>query len=96
MEKQEAMEQLTTIQKLLSDVQKDWDYIHKALDNLERLQTGVAGDITGQARAIAIQETVKQRETTNQQLISVYEKMYNDLRGVLFDIPTESTEEEQA
>ena len=37
------------------------------------------GDIAGQARAEAVAEIFKCRETTNQQLIRLYEKMYDDL-----------------
>lgn len=37
------------------------------------------GDIAGQARAQAVSDICKQRETTNQQLIRLYEKMYDDM-----------------
>ena len=37
------------------------------------------GDIAGQARAEAVAEVFRCRETTNQQLIRLYEKMYDDL-----------------
>ena len=37
------------------------------------------GDIAGQARAQAVADICRARETTNQQLIRFYEKMYDDL-----------------
>ena len=37
------------------------------------------GDIAGQARAQAVADICRCRETTNQQLIRFYEKMYDDL-----------------
>ena len=37
------------------------------------------GDIAGQARAQAVADICRSRETTNQQLLRFYEKMYDDL-----------------
>ncbi|MBQ7033222.1 MAG: hypothetical protein IJN25_06150 [Clostridia bacterium] len=39
---------------------------------------GAPGNMQGQAKAIA--DIVKYRETTNQRIFSLYEKMYDDLK----------------
>jgi predicted extracellular nuclease len=38
------------------------------------------GDIANQAKAMALADVVKYRETTNQQALRFYEKMYEDLK----------------
>ncbi len=38
------------------------------------------GNILGQAKAQAFGDIVRCRETTNQQLLKLYEKMYDDLK----------------
>lgn len=43
---------------------------------------GSVGDIAGHARAEAIADICRGRETTNQQLIRFYEKMYDDLMAL--------------
>ena len=40
-------------------------------------------DIVGQAKAQALGDVVKCREATNQQLLKMYEKMYDDLKPQL-------------
>ena len=40
------------------------------------------GDIQGQAKAQALSDIVRCRETTNQKLLALYEKMYYDLMPV--------------
>ncbi len=74
-----------TVQRLMEQLQKDHLHTQKALDMLER-QNGqtVPGDIAGQARANAVMDIVKVRETTNQKLLDAYMKMYDDLRMVIF------------
>lgn len=94
---QELKENYRTMQRLLEQLQADHEYMQKALDYLERMPgQPVPGDIAGQAKATAAMEIVRSRENTNQKLIGVYEKMYDDLRAVIFqqDIsaPAEATE----
>ena len=43
------------------------------------MSPGAPGDIAGQARAQAVADICRARETTNQQLIRFYEKMYDDM-----------------
>jgi hypothetical protein len=62
------------------------EHLTRALDALVRMDDGEngapgsPGNIAGQAKAQAIEEAVRSRETTNQQLIRFYEKMYDDLK----------------
>lgn len=50
-----------------------------AIGQLERVDN--SGDAAGlEAKAVALGDIVRCRETTNQQLIKLYEKMYHDLR----------------
>ena len=39
-------------------------------------------DVAGQAKAKALGDVVRCRETTNQQLLAFYEKVYDDLKHV--------------
>ena len=41
---------------------------------------GSPGNIQGQAKAQAFADIVRCRETTNQKMLSLYEKMYDDLK----------------
>ena len=74
-----------TINYLLDQIEKissETGYLHeviKALDNMDN--AGVPGDMTGSAKAEALASVVKCRETTNQQLLSVYTQMYLTLTG---------------
>ncbi len=82
---QECKENYDVLVKLLSQVQDENEHILKALHDLEHLPvTGTPGDIAGQARANAIKNVIVSRETTNQELLKIYGRMYCDLRGVLF------------
>ena len=72
-----------TINYLLDQIEKisnETGYLHeviKALDNMDN--AGVPGDMTGSSKAEALASVVKCRETTNQQLLSVYTQMYMTL-----------------
>lgn len=63
----------------LMAIHNDNDYINKALDNLEKMPTsGGTPDLAGQARAGAVADIVKCRETTNQMMINFYTQIYTD------------------
>ena len=72
-----------TVDYLLEQIEKianETGYLHeviKALDNMDN--AGVPGDMTGSSKAEALASVVKCRETTNQQLLSVYTQMYMTL-----------------
>ena len=61
-------------------------YLNEALQKLGEMADGdnadgmSPGNTLGQAKAQAIGDIVRCRETTNQQLLKLYEKMYDDLK----------------
>ena len=73
---------LSRIDAILNDT----EHIHKAIKEIPIIPMNSNSDCAGQ-KANAIAETVQSRETTNQQLIRLLEKMYDDLN------PKESSEE---
>ena len=60
-------------------------YITSAFESLVKMGDGDSGDcgapgnIMGKAKAEAVAEVVRARETTNQQILRLYEKMYDDM-----------------
>ena len=79
-----------TIPWLLSQmaaIQTETAYIHEVIEKLYAMSDGDSGEpgspgnIQGWAKAEALGNIVKCRETTNQQLLSFYNKMYDDLSG---------------
>lgn len=73
-----------TLEYILSRIDQilaDTAYLHEALDVLAKMPPAAGpGDVAGAERAQAIATSVKCRETTNQQVILLLEKMYEDLR----------------
>ena len=72
-----------TINYVLNQIEqivKDNEYIHNALEQLALMPKSDPGDIAGQEKAKAIGDIVRCRETTNQQALHLYEKMYDDLK----------------
>lgn len=69
-----------TVDYLLEQIEKianDTDYLYKTIEALNSMENaGVPGDMTGHAKADALSSVVKSRETTNQQLLSMYMQMY--------------------
>lgn len=70
----------------IAKIQEQTDYLKDAMEKLSQMgngesgSPGAPGNIQGQAKAQAFGEIVKAHETTNQQMLSLYEKMYNDLK----------------
>lgn len=54
-------------------------YINDSINRIAEMQVSGPGDIGTQEKANAIANIVKSRETTNQKMISLYEKMYDSL-----------------
>ena len=70
----------------LSKVVNNNDFFENALQTLINMTSsatptdcGAPPDLAGQARAQAVADICRARETTNQQLIRFYEKMYDDM-----------------
>lgn len=62
-------------------ISKDTEYLYNTIQKLgEMANESGLDDIVGQAKAQALGDVVKCRETTNQQLLKMYEKMYDDLK----------------
>ena len=82
-------ESICNIEYILSQIakiQEQTEYLNIALEKLSQMGDGEScapgspGNIQGQAKAQAIADIVRCRETTNQQILSLYEKMYDDLK----------------
>ena len=72
---------LTRINNIINQT----SYITSAFESLVQMgdgdsgNCGAPGNIMGKAKADAVAEVVRARETTNQQILRLYEKMYDDL-----------------
>ncbi len=70
----------------IAKIQQQTEYLNNAIDKLSLMgdgecgHPGSPGNIQGQAKAQAMCDIVRCRETTNQQMLSLYEKMYDDLK----------------
>ena len=61
-------------------IARDNEYILQAFDVLTTVESVGPGDIGAEEKSKAIGNTIKARETTNQQLIKFYEKIVDDLK----------------
>lgn len=71
-----------TVKYILEQIEKirsDSKYIYEALEKLESVIPSSPADIGSQAKAQGIETVVQCRETTNQQMLKFYEKIYDDL-----------------
>ena len=88
--KSESLYNVDYILSQIAKIQEQTEYLNKALEQLSQMSdgdsgsAGAPGNILGEAKARAIGDVVRCRETTNQQMLSLYEKMYNDLRPLDF------------
>lgn len=55
-------------------------FLTDAISELGKMKSGGPGDVGTQEQAKAIGEIIKAREATNQKLIALYERMYDDLK----------------
>ena len=71
----------------IDQVANDTAYLREAIAALQELKSDPAfadnpeGDNAGAAKAQALGSAVKCRETTNQQLLALYTRMYQDLKN---------------
>ena len=86
--KSESIYSIDYIISQIAKIQEQTEYLNKALEQLSQMSdgdsgsSGAPGNILGEAKAQAIGDVVRCRETTNQQMLSLYEKMYHDLRPI--------------
>ena len=79
-----------TMDYILGQIEKiatETEYLHNAISELSKTNSGGPGDVGTQEKAHALGEIVTSREHTNQRLLSLYEKMYDDLKSQ--SVPTE-------
>lgn len=65
----------------IEKVAQQTDYLMEAIEKLGQMPVGNGpDDVAGSAKAEALGTVVKCRETTNQQLLKFYERLYDDLK----------------
>ena len=82
-EKKAAAPQITLSDLLerIDRIAAQTDYLMQALEHLQAMPPSDGpGDIAGQAKAQAVADIVRCRETTNQRILQMYETMYADLK----------------
>jgi hypothetical protein len=67
----------------IENIAKQTEYLNQVILELKQIKVGVSGDIGAAGKSEALSSVVKCRETTNQQLLKLYEKMYDDLKPKL-------------
>lgn len=73
-----------TMDYVLEQIEKiatETEYLHNAISELSKTNSIGPGDVGTQEKAHALGEIVTSREHTNQRLLSLYEKMYDDLKS---------------
>lgn len=76
---------VTDILQHINSIVNQTSYITSALEGLQAMGDGEVGDsfapanVQGKAKADGIAAVVQSRETTNQQILHLYEKMYDDM-----------------
>ena len=86
--KNESIYNIEFILNQIAKLQDQTEYLNTTLEKLSELGDGdsggpgAPGNILGMEKAKAIGDVVRCRETTNQQLLAFYEKIYDDLRPV--------------
>lgn len=89
--KQTPDEQAITVSYIIgkiAELQQDNSYLHRVIDELSKMEctshavAHAPTDLAGQAKAEALGDVVRCRETTNQQLLRFYATVYNDLMGI--------------
>ena len=73
-----------TMDYVLEQIEKiatETEYLHNAISELSNTNSVGPGDVGTQEKAHALGEIVTSREQTNQRLLSLYEKMYDDLKS---------------
>ena len=76
---------LAYIFKQIKEIQTQTEYLNGVINTLSQMSDGDSGEggspgnIQGQAKAQALGDVVRCRETTNQQLLNFYITVYNDM-----------------
>ena len=73
---------LSWLLQQIAAIQSDTDYLHETIQQLAEMglgdsgESGSPGNVMGQAKAEALGDIVRCRETTNQQLLDIYKRIY--------------------
>ncbi|MBP3453783.1 MAG: hypothetical protein J6M20_08705 [Clostridia bacterium] len=76
---------VTDILQHINSIVNQTSYITSALEALQAMGDGDSGEmnapgnVMGEAKAEGIAAVVQSRETTNQQILRMYDKMYDDM-----------------
>lgn len=71
--------------KQMEAIRKETSYLHETIEKLSMMsdgdspEAGSPGNILGRAKATAFADIVRCRETTNQEMLKIYEKIYDDM-----------------
>lgn len=74
--------ELSWLLQQIAAIQGDTDYLYQTIQQLAEMgvgesgEAGSPGDVMGQAKAEALGDIVRCRETTNQQLLDIYKRIY--------------------
>ncbi len=63
----------------ISEIQKQTEYLYQCLTELSAIRSDGPEDTAPAAKATALADVVRCRETTNQQMLKFYEKVYDGL-----------------
>ena len=92
---EEPASKILSIDYVLAQIEKiveNTAYIEAALGSLASVESVGPGDIGAEEKAKGIADVVRCRETTNQQLLAFYTKVFNDLTAPKKDPLTEKME----
>lgn len=73
---------LSWLLQQIAAIQSDSDYLYTVIQQLAEMgagesgEAGSPGDLMGQAKAVALGDIVRCRETTNQLLLDLYKRIY--------------------
>ena len=74
--------ELSWLLQQIAAIQSDTDYLYQTIQQLAEMgvgesgEAGSPGDVMGQAKAEALGDIVRCRETTNQQILDLYKRIY--------------------
>lgn len=75
---------LSWLLQQIAAIQNDTEYLKEGLAHLSQMNVGgktapyEPEDVAGRAKAEALRDIIRGREATNQKLLALYEKMYDD------------------
>lgn len=73
------------ILRQMESIRKETSYLHEVIEKLSLMadgdsgEPGAPGNVLGASKAKAFGDIVRCKETTNQQMLKMYEKMYDDM-----------------